>query len=94
MTEAATAGSRLVPLDGVEVLDLSRVPAGPWARLSFAAAPLRRPSAAAWCRSITMGWRCPKCPSGGISDSGNATEGGADALEGYLNTKFVSQMHA
>lgn len=64
MTEAATAGSRLVPLDGVEVLDLSRVPAGPWARLSFAAAPLRRPSAAAWCRSITMGWRCPKCPSG------------------------------
>lgn len=40
------------------------------------------------------GLALPEVPFGGISDSGNATEGGADALEGYLNTKFVSQMHA
>lgn len=40
------------------------------------------------------GLALPEVPFGVISDSGNATEGGADALEGYLNTKFVSQMHA
>jgi succinate-semialdehyde dehydrogenase / glutarate-semialdehyde dehydrogenase len=32
----------------------------------------------------------PEAPFGGIKDSGYGTEGGADALEGYLNTKYVS----
>lgn len=36
------------------------------------------------------GLALPEVPFGGINDSGNGTEGGADALEGYLNTKFVS----
>jgi succinate-semialdehyde dehydrogenase/glutarate-semialdehyde dehydrogenase len=27
---------------------------------------------------------------GGIKDSGFGSEGGADALEAYLNTKFIS----
>lgn len=40
------------------------------------------------------GLALPEVPFGGINDSGNGTEGGADALDCYLNSKFVSQMHA
>ncbi|WP_378941406.1 NAD-dependent succinate-semialdehyde dehydrogenase [Mesorhizobium sp. ANAO-SY3R2] len=40
------------------------------------------------------GLALPEVPFGGINDSGHGTEGGADALESYLNTKFVSSLHA
>ncbi|TPM36136.1 NAD-dependent succinate-semialdehyde dehydrogenase [Mesorhizobium sp. B2-3-4] len=40
------------------------------------------------------GLALPEVPFGGINDSGNGTEGGADALESYLNAKFVSHLHA
>jgi succinate-semialdehyde dehydrogenase/glutarate-semialdehyde dehydrogenase len=33
----------------------------------------------------------PEVPIGGIKDSGCGSEGGSEALEQYLNTKFVSQ---
>jgi succinate-semialdehyde dehydrogenase/glutarate-semialdehyde dehydrogenase len=36
------------------------------------------------------GLALPEVPFGGIKDSGYGTEGGADALDGYLNTKFVT----
>lgn len=39
------------------------------------------------------GLALPEVPFGGINDSGNGTEGGADALDAYLNTKFVSRNH-
>ena len=39
--------------------------------------------------SIALGY--PEQPFGGVKDSGYASEGGADALEFYLSTKFVSQ---
>jgi succinate-semialdehyde dehydrogenase / glutarate-semialdehyde dehydrogenase len=38
------------------------------------------------------GLAVPEVPFGGINDSGNGTEGGADALESYLNSKFVSHL--
>ena len=38
-----------------------------------------------------LGLALPEVPFGGVKDSGYGTEGGADALEAYLNTKFVSQ---
>ncbi|WHA43897.1 NAD-dependent succinate-semialdehyde dehydrogenase [Agrobacterium larrymoorei] len=38
------------------------------------------------------GLALPEVPFGGINDSGYGTEGGADALEGYLNTKFISHL--
>lgn len=39
--------------------------------------------------SIAMGY--PELPFGGIKESGHGSEGGADALAFYQNTKFVSQ---
>jgi succinate-semialdehyde dehydrogenase/glutarate-semialdehyde dehydrogenase len=38
-----------------------------------------------------IGFALPEVPFGGVKDSGYGTEGGADAIEAYLNTKFVSQ---
>jgi succinate-semialdehyde dehydrogenase / glutarate-semialdehyde dehydrogenase len=34
----------------------------------------------------------PEVPFGGVKDSGYGSEGGADALEAYLNTKFITHM--
>jgi succinate-semialdehyde dehydrogenase/glutarate-semialdehyde dehydrogenase len=34
----------------------------------------------------------PEVRFGGIKDSGHGSEGGADALDAYLNTKYVSQL--
>ncbi|GJD51777.1 Alpha-ketoglutaric semialdehyde dehydrogenase 1 [Methylobacterium crusticola] len=33
----------------------------------------------------------PETPFGGVKDSGYGSEGGTEAIEGYLNTKFVTQ---
>ena len=33
----------------------------------------------------------PKVPFGGVKDSGYGSEGGSEAIENYLNTKFVTQ---
>ncbi len=39
------------------------------------------------------GLALPEVPFGGVKDSGYGTEGGADALSAYLNTKFITQMN-
>jgi succinate-semialdehyde dehydrogenase / glutarate-semialdehyde dehydrogenase len=33
----------------------------------------------------------PEVPFGGVEDSGYGSEGGSEALEAYLNTKFTTQ---
>jgi succinate-semialdehyde dehydrogenase/glutarate-semialdehyde dehydrogenase len=38
-----------------------------------------------------MGLALPEVPFGGVKDSGYGSEGGAEAIEAYLNPKFVSQ---
>jgi len=40
------------------------------------------------------GLALPEVPFGGVKDSGYGSEGGLEAIEGYLNTKFVSQVGA
>jgi succinate-semialdehyde dehydrogenase/glutarate-semialdehyde dehydrogenase len=39
-----------------------------------------------------MGLALPEVPFGGIKDSGYGSEGGSEAIESYLNTKFVTQV--
>lgn len=39
-----------------------------------------------------FGLALPEVPFGGINDSGYGTEGGADAMEPYLNARFVSHL--
>jgi len=36
------------------------------------------------------GLALPEVPFGGMKDSGYGSEGGLEAIEGYLNTKFVT----
>ncbi len=38
-----------------------------------------------------LGLALPELPFGGVRDSGYGTEGGDEAIEAYLNTKFVTQ---
>ena len=37
------------------------------------------------------GLALPEVPFGGMKDSGYGSEGGLEAMEAYLNTKFVTQ---
>ena len=39
-----------------------------------------------------MGLALPETPFGGMKDSGYGSEGGTEAIEAYLNTKFVTQI--
>lgn len=41
-----------------------------------------------------IGLALPEVPFGGVRDSGYGTEGGSEAIEAYLVTKFVTQMAA
>ncbi|MEQ9200235.1 MAG: aldehyde dehydrogenase family protein, partial [Rhodospirillales bacterium] len=39
-----------------------------------------------------MGLSLPEVPSGGIKDSGDGTEGDAEAIQAYLETRYVTAM--
>ena len=39
----------------------------------------------------SFGLALPEVPFGGIKDSGYGSEGGTEAMDGYFNTKFITQ---
>lgn len=39
----------------------------------------------------SFGLALPETPFGGVKDSGYGSEGGTEAMDGYLNTKFITQ---
>ncbi|MNE45828.1 Alpha-ketoglutaric semialdehyde dehydrogenase [compost metagenome] len=39
------------------------------------------------------GLALPEVPFGGVKDSGYGTEGGSEATQAYLETRFISQMN-
>jgi succinate-semialdehyde dehydrogenase / glutarate-semialdehyde dehydrogenase len=39
-----------------------------------------------------LGLALPEVPFGGVKDSGYGSEGGSEAIEAYLNSKFISQL--
>ena len=39
----------------------------------------------------SFGLALPEVPFGGVKDSGYGSEGGTEAMDGYLNTKFITQ---
>ena len=41
-----------------------------------------------------LGLALPEVPFGGVKDSGYGSEGGSEAIEAYLNSKFISQFSA
>jgi succinate-semialdehyde dehydrogenase/glutarate-semialdehyde dehydrogenase len=41
-----------------------------------------------------LGLALPETPFGGVKDSGHGSEGGTEAIEAYLTTKFVTERHA
>lgn len=38
-----------------------------------------------------LGLALPEVPFGGVGDSGYGTEGGSEAIESYLETRFVTR---
>jgi acyl-CoA reductase-like NAD-dependent aldehyde dehydrogenase len=40
-----------------------------------------------------LGMALAETPFGGIKDSGYGSEGGSETFDGYLNTKFVTQLN-
>ena len=40
-----------------------------------------------------LGMALAETPFGGIKDSGYGSEGGIETFDGYLNTKFVTQLN-
>ena len=38
-----------------------------------------------------VGLALPEVPFGGVKDSGYGSEGGSEALDAYMNSKFISQ---
>ncbi len=40
-----------------------------------------------------LGLALPEVPFGGVKDSGYGSEGGSEAIEPYLSTKFVTERH-
>ncbi|MEX3816507.1 NAD-dependent succinate-semialdehyde dehydrogenase [Paraburkholderia sp. BR13439] len=64
-----------------------------WTRDSAKASTLFRGIEAGMVTINHLGLALPETPYGGVRDSGIGSEGGPEAVEAYLNTKFVSHLN-
>ncbi|MGA0594563.1 NAD-dependent succinate-semialdehyde dehydrogenase [Enterovirga sp. CN4-39] len=81
--------------DGEAIAEANRLPYGLAAyAYTRSTARAERLSSEVECGMLSInhhGLGLPELPFGGVKDSGYGSEGGSEALEGYLATKFVSQ---
>jgi len=80
------------------IAEANRLPFGlasyAWTRQQSNIAALNRGVQAGMLSINHLGLALPETPYGGIKDSGHGSEGGTEALEAYLNTKFLSCLNA
>jgi len=88
----------MVPVGGIDeaVAEANRLPYGlaayGFTRSAAMAAKMSSDIASGMVSINHYGLALPEVPFGGINDSGFGTEGGADALQAYLNDKFVTHL--
>ncbi len=77
------------------VREANRLPAGlaayAWTRSARTAQQIGTAVQAGMISINHLGLGMPETPFGGVKDSGYGSEGGTEALEAYLNPKFISQ---
>ena len=77
------------------VREANRLPAGlaayAWTRSARTAQQIGTAVQAGMISINHLGLGMPETPFGGVKDSGYGSEGGTEALESYLNPKFISQ---
>lgn len=87
----------LVPFSTYEqaVTEANRLPYGlaayAYTRSSATAMALGRDIESGMLTINHIGFGLPETPFGGIKDSGYGTEGGSEAIDAYLDTRFISQ---
>jgi len=77
------------------VREANRLPAGlaayAWTRSARTAQQIGAAVQAGMVSINHLGLGMPETPFGGVKDSGYGSEGGTEALEAYLNPKFITQ---
>jgi succinate-semialdehyde dehydrogenase/glutarate-semialdehyde dehydrogenase len=77
------------------VREANRLPAGlasyAWTRSARTAQQIGGALQAGMVSINHLGLGMPETPFGGVKDSGYGSEGGTEALEAYLNPKFITQ---
>ncbi|MNY07878.1 Alpha-ketoglutaric semialdehyde dehydrogenase [compost metagenome] len=80
------------------IAEANRLPFGlasyAWTRQQSNISALNRGVQAGMLTINHLGLALPETPYGGIKDSGHGSEGGTEALDAYLTTKFLSCLHA
>lgn len=89
-----------MPFKTVEdaIAEANRLPFGlasyAWTRQQSTISTLNRGIQAGMLTVNHLGLALPETPYGGIKDSGHGSEGGTEALDAYLSTKFLSCLNA
>jgi len=80
------------------IAEANRLPFGlasyAWTRQQSNISALNRGIQAGMLTINHLGLALPETPYGGIKDSGHGSEGGTEALDAYLTTKFLSCLNA